>query len=111
MQEGPLRFVGTSPQARRFEFVAGREDEAVAWLLDEVRAGAELTLCSDVDEEGEGATCFRVNGDGFEARDGGHGWQGEWRTLTPEEATRLVRSLCVLNCGGIGFAEGQLTQR
>lgn len=107
MQDGPLRFVGTSPHARRFEFVVGREDEAVAWLLDEVRGGAELSLCSDVDEEGEGVTTLRASRDAFEARDGGHGWRGEWRTLTPEEATRLVRSLCELNRAG--FGEGQLT--
>jgi hypothetical protein len=110
--DAPVKIVGVlgaNPHIHRFCFVAGREDDAVELLLSELSKGAEVSLANDSDPEGEGATSFRSVEGELTSRDGGHGWQGGWRSLTREEARALIRSLCDHNRGGDESGEGQLT--
>lgn len=85
------------------ESVAGRE------LLACLAEGAEVSLSNDLDEGGEGCSCFRRLPSGLVMKIGGHGWQSDWKPIDEAGFLAAVAELAGHNRGGPS-AHGSISQ-
>ena len=92
---------------QKFAIVEGDEHAAATYSMQQLDT-AEIMLVNSEDEEGEGATSIRKTAGGFEARNGGHGWQGKWVSVTNDEIRQRIVELAPDNFGGHWSAEGTI---
>ncbi len=70
---------------------------AANYLLDLLGNGIEFYLANDNDD---GATQFRFNNGKYESLSGGHGRQGDWRSLSREDMVKKILLFSQFNTGG-----------
>lgn len=72
-----------------FSIPVGCESNGALELMTWLDGENEVSLCNPLFDP-EGASLFRRVASGLTAMDGGHGWQGDWRSLTDAEFAELV---------------------
>ena len=95
---------------QKFAFISGRTEDGVDHLI-RILDTAEISLMNDEDEGGEGSTTFRKTDNGLESKDGGHGWQSEWKIMTRDQIRDRMLELAPNNLGGHWSTEGSITRR
>ena len=100
---------GDIHQIQNFAIIEGQEEVAAKHLI-RLMSEAEICLMNNEDEGGEGATTIRKTKTGFEARNGGHGWQGDWNKMNEDEVSQLIIQLAPQNRGGHWSREGSITR-
>lgn len=83
-----------------FTIRRGQEAAAGRDLLACLAKGAEVGLRNDLDEGHEGCTFFRRRRAGIVAISGGHGWQGNWKSIDDDEFLAAVARLAPHNRRG-----------
>lgn len=89
----------TSDKQIEFSIVAGKEKEASEYLVTILNENNEISFANDKDEEGEGSTSVHIRNGEYQHRDGGHGWQGEWKPISLQELKALIIGLAPQNNG------------
>ena len=92
---------------RTFAILPDRVEDAATHLI-ELLAESEISLMNNEDEGGEGCTTIRSVRNGFECRNGGHGWQSEWKLMNLDELRARIIELAPQNNGGHWSKEGSI---
>lgn len=100
---------GDTHQIQNFAIIEGQEEVAANHLIG-LLSKAEISLMNGEDEGGEGATTIRKTTTAFEARNNGHGWQGDWKEMTADEIRQRIIQLAPHNRGGHWSLEGSITR-
>jgi len=95
---------------QKFAFVEGQTEDAVDHLIH-ILDTADVLLRNDEDENDEGATSFRKTDKGIETKDGGHGWQSEWKIMSQDQIRDRMLELAPHNLGEHWSAEGYIRRR
>jgi len=95
---------------QKFAFANGHTEDAADHLI-QLLATAEISLMNGEDEGGEGSTTIRKTENGFETKDGGHGWQSEWKIMTHGQVRVRMIELAPHNMGGHWSTEGSIRYR
>ena len=93
-----------------FAILPEMENTAADHLIFLLPMVDHISLSNDEDEGHEGTTLVRDSSPGFEVKNGGHGWQGEWTPMTHDEVRRRILELAPLNSGGHWSCQGSITR-
>jgi len=108
MENKPVRVIKKLEQEIEFSIITGKELAAADYLLTIVDGTCTLSLVNDDDEEGEGTTVVSFEDGSYRIQNTGHGWTGEWITISKQDLKALIVKLAPHNDGSHWSLVGRL---